>query len=97
MTSQEEETPVISGGDDQFEDKAGSSGPIEGVSNGGDTGGENPVIEEGNDEPDGGGAPVEIPQEVEEDEREGESEERETTAEQPSSEELPPYFSEVYN
>ena len=93
MTSHDEETPVISSGDDQLGEKAEGSGLVEeGDSNNGDIDGESPAIEEGDEGAEGDKSPQTAAEAEEEEEKEEESEEQE---EQTSSEDLPPYFSEV--
>jgi adenylate kinase family enzyme len=93
-TSQDEETPVISGRDDQLEGEG--SGLSEEDSNSGDVDGESPVVGEGNEELEYQQTAVETAVEGEEEEKEeGEGEEKEGTSQQISSQELPLYFSEL--
>ena len=88
MTSLDEETPVISGRDDQLEGEG--SGLSEEDINSGDIDGGSPVVGGGNEK-------LEYQQTVVEEEKEEreEGEEKEGTPEQTGSQELPPYFSEV--
>ena len=94
MTSLDEETPVISGRDDQLEGEG--SGLSEEDINSGDIDGGSPVVGEGNEELEyqQTAAAVVEGEEGEKEERE-EGEEKEGTPEQIGSQELPPYFSEV--
>lgn len=91
MTSHDEETPVVSSGDDQLGEKAEGGGLVEeGDNNNGDIDGESPAIEEGDEGAEGNKSPQTAAEAEEEEEKEGENEEKEER-----SEDLPPYFSEV--
>ena len=81
ISSQDEETPVISGRDNDMEEKEESSELTKGDI---DNEGESPVIEEENQD-----------KAENEEEKEDDGESGEDTTEQVISQQLPPYFSEV--
>jgi hypothetical protein len=97
INSQNEGNPVVSDEDDQLEEKTGGSGLIEEASSNldknGDSSGQAPAIEEGNEGHEAQQTPAEAEGGGEEEDRV--NDEREGTTEQPNPEDLPQYFSEL--